>query len=244
MDEKSNLAQLAEAFDGHQITDEDGARNEGETDTPVAEPAGDEQTTESPVVEEQPAQKENADPVKEEAKDDEHEVAEDDSGNKYIPQKRFDKVYGKLKSAERERDEMKAKLQQGEQILQEHGQSAQQQPKVNSVEAVEIELLRMQMPEFDPTSDQYSKTLDSLGAQIFKANKGITRLEAARRAKSMAADLALKSVEAKQESRVYKQQNSDQGITNRVVNRVQTQKKPEEMTESEMEAWMKSNGLW
>ena len=41
-----------------------------------------------------------------------------------------------------------------------------------------------------------------------------------------------------------KAQQSDQGITNRVLNRDETKVDPEKMTLEEKEEWLKAQGMW
>lgn len=243
MSNEDNLAQLAAAFNDHQITDEEGQIS-GETETPIEEPALEEQTDDEKSNTEVSDRENQPEPKKEDEHEEETDVAEDESGKKYVPEKRFSKVYGKLKETERELQAIKNQQRQGEELLREVEQPTKPQKPLPKAELLEIEILRMQEPEFDPTSKQYSAHLDQLGGEIFRANPGITRLEAARRAKSYAASLMRQQVEAKEEVRAYKQENSDQGITNRVVSRSVTVKKPEEMTLEEMEAHLKTTGNW
>lgn len=244
MSTTDNLAQLAAAFNDHQITDEDGGLMEGESETPVDETAINEPTTEEPKQIAEEVKETKSEPKTEEDHQDDAEVAEDESGQKYIPQKRFDKVYGKMKEYERKLQEKEKLVEQGKKFLEqpEPTQTVPSKP-LPKTEALEIEMLRMQMPEFDPTSGQYSQELDQLGGEIFRANPGITRLEAARRARTYAESITKRQVQAKEEVRTYKTQNSDQGITSRVVSRVAT-KKPEEMSLEEMEAHLKATGQW
>lgn len=240
-----NLAQLAAAFNDHQITDDEG-QIQGETETPLEDTALNEQTTEETQQGDTKTRETTEEPKpQDESTEEETAFAEDESGQKYVPQKRFDKVYGRMKEYERKIQDHEKQLAQGEELLKQPVATQKASPKpLPKTEAIEIEVLRMQMPEFDPTSNQYSQELDVLGGEIFRANPGITRLEAARRAKGLASSLTKRQVEAKEETRAYKAQNSDQGITNRVVSRVPQTKRPEDMSLEEMEAHLKATGQW
>jgi len=242
------MSQLAAALNGHFVTDENGEPN-AETDTAIETTAPEEQTTvtepetEAPVVEDSELPK-----ATEETKTDE-EVAEDEAGQRYVPEKRFSKVYGKMKESERkatqalqELESIKSKIAQGQQFLEPKTQSKVK--PVDKTDLLEIELLKTTLPQFDPNSSEYSQELDSLGATILAANPGITRTEAARRAVATAKSLGARVTEANQEARIVKSQQSDQGITNRVVSRVKTNVDPNNMTLEQMEAHLKATGQW
>jgi len=66
----------------------------------------------------------------------------------------------------------------------------------------------------------------------------MTRIEAGRKALAMAKKITNKVVDAKNEAKTVKAQQSDQGITNRVLNREPREIDPEKMTLEEKEEWL------
>ena len=60
----------------------------------------------------------------------------------------------------------------------------------------------------------------------------------------MAKKITNKIADVKLEARSVKAQQSDQGITNRVLNREGIKEDPEKMTLEEKEEWLKANNLW
>lgn len=237
-----NLDDVAAALDNHQITDESG-EIAGET-TPQEETAPQKQT---PVDETARAEKseetEESTPVEDKATETEPELvptAEDETGKRYVPEARFKEVYGKWKEAER-------KLKTPEPVFE--PQPVQPRP-IEKTDALEIELLRSTLPQFNPESPDYSRDIDELGYSLYessKDNKGrhtMTRIEAGRKALSMAKKITSKIAEVKTEARTVKAQQSDQGITNRVLNREANKLDPAKMSLDEMEEWLKANNQW
>jgi hypothetical protein len=121
---------------------------------------------------------------------------------------------------------------------------------INKTDALESELLRSTMPQFNADSDQYDRDLDELGFQIWEASKdaagnhSMTQLEAGRKAINMARKITSKVADVKLEAKSVKVSQSDHGITNRVLNREGQQLDPEKMTLAEKEEWLKAEGLW
>jgi len=249
------MDQLAAALDGHEVTDTEGYVEEGETSTLDSAPE-DQTLEEESATAEKSAEYENEAPQANHS-DSENELAEDESGKRYIPENRFKDVYAKWKETERKLQEQQATLERGKQLL-EQTQSAKggkQKPVEKSTAELKVEALELksEMPQFDPkidpisgepTNPDYDPALDDLGYEIYRANPGITLLEAGRRAMRMASQLAKKEVVIKQESRAIKQLNSDQGITSRVTARIGQQKDPNSMSEKEMESFLKESGVW
>lgn len=239
----SNLDELAAAMDDHQITDDQGQLIAD--DTASEESAPQEQTTvEEGATAEKSADTKESSP--EEAKESENEpelveTASDETGKRYVPESRFKEVYAKWKAAQREKE-----------TSPEVTKPIAPVPTIpaNKQDALEIELLRSTMPQFNPESDQYDQDLDELGFSLYEGSKDLagnytmTRAEAGRKAISMAKKITSKIADAKIEAKTAKAQQSDQGITNRVLNRESTQVDPEKMTLEEKEEWLKANGLW
>lgn len=237
-----NLDDLAAALDNHQVTDGEG-EIAGET-TPQEDTAPQEQTTVDETARaEKSEETEDSTPVEDKGTENEPEMvptAEDETGKRYVPEARFKEVYAKWKEAER-------KSKTPEQPFQ--PQPVTQRP-VEKTDALEIELLRSTLPQFNPESPDYNRELDELGYSLYessKDNKGrhtITRIEAGRKAVSLAKKITSKVTEIKTEARTVKAQQSDQGITNRVLNREANKLEPEKMTLEEMEGWLKENNQW
>ncbi len=234
--------QLAAALNGHDVTNEDGGVVEGETTT--EESAPDEQTP----VEDTTTAESAEEPVEEEPKpseiDSEKDLAVDDSGKRYVPEKRFKEIYGKAKATERELAALRAQFASGNSVLQQAAgkpNSKQSAPQVDKADVLE---LKMTLPQFNPASSDYSEDLDTLGFQILRANPGMTPLQAGYQALEMAKRIAGKESVARTEARTVKALQSDQGITNRVVSRQATQVNPDNMSAKELESYMKQNGMW
>jgi hypothetical protein len=232
---------LAQALNRRQVTDDDGKPME-ENDTPLDEtPASEEQTAvEEDAQVEKPAESEDAD-TQTESKEDEIdlvELASDETGKRYVPESRFKEVYGKMKAFERKlKDEPKQKefipepLPEGKPL--------------DKTDAVEIELLRATLPQFNPEGADYSRELDELGYAIYKASPGTTRIEAARRAVQMAKKIQSKVAKIEQETRTVKSLQSDQGITSRVTSREPVSDTPgDDASPEELEKWLKAHGQW
>lgn len=230
--------QLAAALDGHDVTTEDG--DVAESDTAVEESAPQEQTTEDESAEVESTATEEAPAPKAEDTEVESDLAQDESGKRYVPQERFDKIYGKAKATERELAALRQQLA-GNSVLNQAKPGKGQTPKVDKADVLE---LKMTLPQFNPGSTDYSEDLDTLGFQILRANPGITPLQAGYQALDMAKKLAGKEAVVRQEARTVKSLQSDQGITSRVVSRQATQENPDNMSASQLEAYMKKNGMW
>lgn len=233
--EEQNFDQLAAAFNNHQVTDGEGQILAD--DTATEESADQETNTEEETVTAEKSEEVEVPQPKKESKTTENaeeaELAEDESGKRYVPEKKFKKTYAEKKQLERELAELKART----------NGVVTQLPSVTAPD-VETELLYVAMPQFNPDSDQYNKKLDDLGAQIYLANPGITKVEAARRAIKVARELTDDQVQIVAQARTVKALQSDQGITSRVVSRQATSVDPERMTLQEKEAYLKANGLW
>jgi len=236
MSTQDNLAAL-----NRQITDDEGKLTEEQTSGEETAPP-----EEAPVEEAATAEK-SADeetPPKEEPKSENEpemvETAADETGKRYVPESRFKEVYAKWKEAER-----KAK-DSGTQVPPEPIKST----PINKTDALEIELLRSTLPQFNPESDEYNREVDELGFSLYEGSKDtkgqytMTRLDAGRKAVAMAKNITSKLVSAKTEARTVKALQSDQGITSRVLNREPAKADPEKMTLEEKEAWLKETGNW
>ena len=170
----------------------------------------------------------------------ETQLAEDESGKRYVPEGRFKDVYGKYKATQRELDAIKQ---------QATAQPTTEQPtdqKPDKSSQLETELLYVTLPQFNPSSDQFDKELDATAVDIFLANPGITKLEAGRRAIARAKALTKDQVKIISEARAVKSQQSDQGITSRVSNRPsdKDQIPGEGASLEEMEAYLRKTGEW
>lgn len=228
----------------HQVTDEDGGIIAEET--AQEETAPQEQTpVEETATVEKPADEETA-PKAETTSENEPDLvptAEDETGKRYVPESRFKEVYAKMKDLER----MTKIMPQPTEVPQKPSVGLKPSDKAD---ALEIELLRTTLPQFNPEHPEYSREVDELGFSIYegskdsKGNYTMTRMEAGRKALSMAKKITSKVAEIKSEVRTVKAQQSDQGITNRVVSREGTKLDPDKMTLEEKEEWLKATGNW
>lgn len=236
--------QVADALNDHQVTDEDGLLNTADetasenSTTQETNTLDESATTEKSAETEAPAPK---------AEEDETEpnFAEDEKGRKYVPEKRFKEVYAKQKELERQLQAEKARQSSG--VGQQNVLPQQPYPTqgVDRTTALELDLLKTTLPQFNPDSAEYDPELDKLGAQIYNANPGITMTEAGRRAIATAKALTRKQAQVVAEARAVKSQQSDQGITSRVKSNGQVETPdPKKMTLEQMEDFLKSNGQW
>lgn len=235
MSEEQNLEELMQAFDGHQVTDEEGQVAESETASEVMDAK--ETTEEEPAQDTTPEQSDEPAP-KQESQEAEQEVAEDDSGKRYIPEKKAKKWYAKMKQYERELAQRSTS-----------NPSAPTMPPTPPVltdktEILEVELLKDRMPQFDPESDQYSPELDSLGFTYLQANPGTSRIQAAKWALNTAKGISSKQDQVRQEARLVKSLQSDAGITKATSSRGSDTVDPSSMSLDEMEAYLKKTGGW
>lgn len=241
----STLDDLAAAMDNHQVTDDDGQIAGDET--PQEEPAPQEQTTvEEDATAEKSADSEESTPVESEESENEPELVEtasDETGKRYVPESRFKEVYAKWKAAERGKAQTPAPEVYKPQAPTPAG-------PINKQDALEVELLRSTLPQFNPESPDYSRDIDELGFSLYegskdaKGNYTMTRIEAGKKALAMAKKITSKVADVKLEAKTVKAQQSDQGITNRVLNREGEKLDPEKMTLEEKEEWLKANGYW
>ncbi len=236
MTDQDNIKDLKDAFNEHSITDGNGQIAE----TPAtAEVPAEEQTT---ITEpEAPAQTKEEQPAQETAETD-PDVAEDEDGKKYVPKRRFDEVYAKWKEAERAKST----------------QSAPPTPPMSGINPdrsalLETELLHQTLPQFNPSSPEYSDVLDEMGSEIYQSSfrfdpttqtvqPTITKLEAARRALDRAKRLGGTQDKIRAEVRVVKSQQSDSGFTS--ASKKVAEKSLDDMSLEEKEAYLKKTGNW
>ncbi len=236
--DQSAFSQMAAALNDHEVTDQEGQPAD---DTAIEETATQETNTDDETASaEKPAESTTEEPKAEEVES-ETQLAEDESGKRYVPEGRFKKVYGELKAKEREIDALKSQSTASQPTQQ---PTQPQTPDKSS--QLETELLYVSLPQFNPTSDQFDEVLDQTAVDIFLANPGITKLEAGRRAIARAKALTKDQVKIISEARSVKSQQSDQGITSRVSNRPseKDQIPGADATLEEMEAYLKKTGEW
>ena len=243
---QNNLDELTAVLGGHDVTDEDGKVEETTSEESTA--TSEEKQPEYTDTNTSEKTEESSEPeTHSEEEETEPNSVEDEKGHRYIPEKRFSKVYGEKKALERRLKELEAQqlLNQSQAIKPSGVDSQQTSQGVDKTDLIEIELLKGKLPQFDPESDQYSPELDELGFNILKANPNITRVEAAKKAIGYAKKFAGDMARVKEEARTIKTVQSDQGITNRVINRQSSNDMPgEDASPEAMEAWLKANGKW
>jgi hypothetical protein len=231
--------QLAAALNGHAVTSEDG--DVAESDTANEESAPVEQTTEDDSAEVESTATDETTAPKAEESEVESDLAQDESGKRYVPQERFDKIYGKAKATERELAALRQQVAGNSVLNQVKPGKGQPVQKIDKADILE---LKMALPQFNSGSTEYDEDLDTLGLQILRANPGITPLQAGHLAIDTAKRLAGKANVVRDEARAVKSLQSDQGITSRVVSRTSTEPDVNKMSASQMESYMKSKGMW
>jgi len=237
------MTQLAENLNDHQVTDDEGQI--AETDTANETPALEEQTTET-----EPAQGDTPATPPEEHEDEE-QVAEDDSGKKYVPKNRFDKVYGKMKELERKLQNPLPPVELPP-LAPQSKQPSGKPVKVDKTDQLETELLFTTLPQFDPmpdaygrpTNPEYNPVLDQMAFEIYSSRPGITKIAAGRLALQRAKQLSGQIEGVRSEARAVKSQQSDGGITTRVSSRGSSQVDPDKMSDQELESYLRSTGQW
>lgn len=223
----SAIDDLAAALNDHQITDDQG---EIASDS-AAEDVVDSSTSE--VEEENQTQDSQ---VEVEVSDE----AEDESGEKYIPKKRFDKVYGEMKSYERELEVLRSR-----ETTETPAAQTQREPYVPDKHLLnlEMEIVRDKYPEFDPQGEAYSEEIDWLAAKLVQADPSLSPLAAARQAREQAKKFARRG-EAKEDVRVVKRAVSDSGIAGRASQPTEPQLDVNSMSVEDMERYLKQTGNW
>jgi len=247
-DDKTRLDELADALNNHQITDEEGEIIEEQNSNEESA------TQEEDTVEKEATAEKSAEPKEESTHDESEEsenepemveTASDETGKRYVPESRFKEVYAKWKKAQRDAKSTRTELPKV-------SGPAETKPALhlNKTDALEVELLKSTLPQFNPDSDSYDSDIDELGYSLYESSKdatgkySITRLEAGRRAIRMAKQLSGKIAKEQTEAKSVKAQQSDRGIANRVLTRETEKLDPEKMTLEEKEEWLKANNLW
>lgn len=230
------LEQLQAALNNHNITDENGDINGG--DTPQTESAPIETTDiEESTTAEKPAESEVTEPNLEADDDDNH--VEDEQGKRYVPEKRFKQVYAKQKELEREIEQ----LRKPQTTEQKPNIPYSPQAPIDKTSAIENELLFTQYPQFDPQRNEYNQNLDAVAASIYTASGGnITKLQAARKALELAKNLQAATNSIKEETKVIKRSVSENPTTR--GGQRDSSVNPDSMSLEQLENYMKANKMW
>lgn len=245
MDEQSAFEQMAAALNGREITDGEG--NIAET-TASEESATQETNTEENTAQAQEAQLSDATSTQEGDEDDEI-PAVDDSGKRYVPEKRLQKETRKRREAERLAEQKAREAEAYKQLI---GQPLPDRQPTKSDESssnpgldrLELKMVFREYPQFNPNSEEYSQDLDGLAGNIRKANPGMSVMDAAEQAIETVKRLTSNQIRIAQEARTVKAQQSDQGITSRVLNRSTQSVDPESMTLEQKEEFLRASGNW
>lgn len=243
--DQSAFDQMAAALNDHQVTDEEGQLAEG---TATEDTASQETNTKEEIATPEKAQESEDLSSQDESEDDEI-PAVDDLGKRYIPEKRFKKETAKRREAERlaeqkakEAEALKALIsnQTPDKVVQTGNEP---QPDSN-LDRLELRMVFKDYPQFNPTSEEYNQDLDALAGDIRRANPSMSVSEAAEKAISFAKKLSSDQIKVAREARAVKAQQSDQGITSRVLQRSGQTPDPDKMTLEEKEEWLRDNGMW
>lgn len=243
----SRIDELAAALDNHQVTDDEGQVPE-ETETPVEEPA-----TQEPNADEESVTETEPETVPETVEE-EVDLAEDESGQKYIPKKRFDKVYGEKKALERKLEELQSlpvfstdKPPSNYPIA---GAEAAVQPTTSAWDKADILEVKLNYPQFDPkpnalgepTNPEYSRDLDELAYSYLVADPRITPMKAAQKAIKTLENLTKKESEIKDQARKAKISTAETPLS-KPVRRSSEEIDPSKMSFEEMENYLKQTGF-
>jgi len=246
-DDQQEIADKLAAFNDRQMTDDNGNLLPEEEETSEESSANSEEKT----SEDDTATGENSEEESEEysqySDDDSEnadaEHAEDDSGKRYVPEKRFKDVYGKMKTYEREIEDLR-KSSSGDNA-RERVFNPSHTENVDKADRLEVELLMDKYPQFNPeNTESYSKVLDVTGAEILAANPGMTRLEAAREAVSRGKELSQATRNVKGQAKAIKVSQSDRGVSTSTLRRAEKAVNPDEMSLEEKEQYLRDNNLW
>jgi hypothetical protein len=240
--EEQNSSLLAAALDGHSITDQEGEIAE---DTAFEDTATQEENTETDTATSDKTAEDETTPSPQDVDEsDETNLAVDDSGKRYIPEKRFKKTYAEKKQLERENEALKALVTSTVPA----GTNVQPTPTSTSsnpdLDRLELKMVFKEYPQFNPNSDDYSPEIDKLAGNLRRANNSLSVTEAAEEAMKMVKSFTSNQVQVAREARTVKALQSDQGITSRVTNRQPSQVDFDSLTLEQKEQYLKDNGQW
>lgn len=238
--EEQNSSLLAAALDSHLITDSEGQIAE---DTASGESAPQETNTEEQTAPSEKTAEEESTPTQEVDESDETNLAVDDSGKRYIPEKRFKKTYAEKKQLERENEALKALVTSTVPV----GTNVQPTPTQTSsnpdLDRLELKMVYKEYPQFNPNSEEYSPEIDKLAGNLRRANN-LSVTDAAEEAMKMVKKFTSDQVQVAREARTVKALQSDQGITSRVVSREPQQPDFDAMTLEQKEQYLRDKGMW
>ncbi len=238
--EEQNSSNLAAAFDGHFITDQEGQIAE---ETASQEPALEETNTEEQAAPSEKTTEEEDASTQDVDESDETNLAVDDSGKRYIPEKRFKKTYAEKKKLERENEALKALVTSTVPVGNNSQQKSTQTPQDSSLDRLELKMVFKEYPQFNPNSDDYSPELDTLAGNLRKANN-LSVTDAAEQAMKLVKKFTSDQVQVAREARTVKALQSDQGITSRVGNRQPTTVDYDSLTLEQKEQYLRDSGQW
>ncbi len=238
--EEQNSSLLAAALNGHSITDQEGEIAE---DTASEESATQETNTDFDTAPSEKTAEEEFAPSQDADESDETNLAVDDSGKRYIPEKRFKKTYAEKKQLERENEALKA-LVTSTIPAGNNNQPASTQTSSNpDLDRLELKMVFKEYPQFNPNSDDYSPEIDKLAGNLRRANN-LSVSEAAEEAMKMVKKFTSDQVQVAREARTVKALQSDQGITSRVTNRQPSTVDFDSLSLEQKEQYLKDNGQW
>lgn len=238
--EEQNSSLLAAAFDGHSITDSEGQLVE---DTTSQEPALEETNTEFDAAPSEKTAEEEITSTQDVDESDETNLAVDDSGKRYIPEKRFKKTYAEKKQLQRENEALKALVTSTVPAGNTIQPAATQTSSNPDLDRLELKMVFKEYPQFNPNSDDYSPEIDKLAGNLRRANN-LSVTEAAEEAMNMVKKFTSDQVQVAREARTVKALQSDQGITSRVTNRQPSTVDFDSLSLEQKEQYLRDNGQW
>lgn len=238
--EEQNSSLLAAALNGHSITDSEGQIAE---ETASEESAPQETNTEDDTALSEKTAEEESASTQDTDESDETNLAVDDSGKRYIPEKRFKKTYAEKKQLERENEALKALVTSTIPVGTNVQQSTSSTSSNPDLDRLELKMVYKEYPQFNPSSEEYSPEIDKLAGNLRRANN-LSVTDAAEEAMKMVKKFTSDQVQVAREARTVKALQSDQGITSRVTNRQPTQVDFESLSLEEKEQYLRDNGQW
>jgi hypothetical protein len=237
----SRIDELVAALDGHEVTDSEGEITE-ETET-SEEPATALEENDSESDTEETDEQEPAEDL-----DEEVDEVEDESGKKYIPIDRFNKIYGKMKTYERQ-------LQDGSTVKEDpQPVMAKDVPTDTPViwDKADVLEVKLAYPQFDPkynadgepTNTDYSLELDELAFSYLQADPRMTPMKAAQKALKTFEKLTKKEVEIRTQAKKVKLSASEAPLTSRNRSRGEGEPDPDKMSFKEKEEYLRSIGYF
>lgn len=250
--DNQNMDDLAAALNNHSITDDEGNVSENEDNFEEESATYETTPTEEFEAEPETGTEDEVESTQDDTEESESDLAEDDSGRRYVPEDRFKQVYGKMKATERELEairQLKAQsnldVEKSDQPRQRSkGDTSQTDELLARQRKLEFKTIIKEYPQFDVNSPDYNPALDEMAGDFVKADPSLSLIDAAEKAVARAQAIQRQSEAVRSNNRVVKVQQAEGGIARPSVSRGEQQINPDNMTEAQLEAYLKQTGNW